>query len=406
MNDALGAAGRAHRAMFERLGYEFLEINFAKEGAQEILNRAVKDGSIEFAFGVMGMGAEIGGVTADGKDVNLWEAIRVPFIGLFGDTPAYYFDRHVVANPWHASLYFYPEHLELRNRLRKPTAALYGVVPPIPFGLTEKREIDFQRKAQGRLVFLKNGNDPEKLVRFWRGTMPEPTFLFLAELASELAAGVATETGYDIDAFVCNRFSDKGWDIAQFLKLRLFFVAQLDDYLRRIKSTMMGNVLSDFPVDIRGFNWEHVDFSRGRATYGPGIDYTETRATILGSLGIIDMSPNTQRAPHDRPMRAFGLSTFCLTNEQRFFTETFPNFQLFSFRFEPDHLREQVAAVLASPKRYVELGIEVADTFCQRYRQEDFGQYLIDTASHIRLACGPRPPGAQDFFVWPPTIFA
>ncbi len=404
MNDALGAAGRAHRPLFESLGHDFVEVNFAKAGAQELLDRTIKTKAIEFAYSAMGMGADIRGTRPDGTEMNLWEAIGVPFISLMGDSPAYFFDRHVMRSPWHACLYYYPEHLELRKRFPL-TTALYGLVAPMPYDLTDKRDVDFRKKENGKLLFLKNGNDPDKLVQGWRETIPAQTFLMLSELASELVINIATEIGYDIDAFVTAYFLGKGWDISEFANLRLFFVAQLDDYLRRIKSTMVADAIADFPVEIHGFNWEHFDFSRRRATFVPGGDYARSRNEILESLGMIDMSPNTQRSPHDRPMRAFGLCTLCITNEQRFFKEHITKWEQFSYRFQKDHLREKVADVLAHPRQYVELGLDVAEQFRRRHRPEDFVQFMLDTASHARLGCGARPSGLQNFFVWPPGKF-
>jgi len=402
MNDALGAAGRAHRKLYEELGYDFIELNFSQPDSQKLLEQTIRDQPIEFVYGVAGMGADTLGKSTDGKEVNLWEALRVPFISLKGDSPAYFFDRHVMSSPWHACLYYFPEHLALRMRF-KPTTSLYGIVPPVPFGMTDKREIDFRKKETGRLLFLKNGNDPEKLVRIWRESMPAATFVALSELASDLAHGIATDMACDIDAYVTAYFLDCGWDISEFFNLRLFFVAQLDDYLRRIKSTMIADVIADFPVEIHGFNWEHFDFSGRRATFLPGGDYTQSREQIIDSLGLIDMSPNTQLAPHDRPMRAFGLCTLCVTNEQSFFRDNFENSAMFCYRFDKEHLREKVAEILNNPKRSVELGLDVAERFRENRRPQDFAQYMLDTASHVRLACSPRAAGLQDFFVWPPT---
>ena len=402
MNDALSAAGRMHRELFESLGHDFVFMNFAEAGAAEQLSKTIREQSIELVYGAAGGGADMRGATPDGKELNLWEAIRVPFISLKGDSPAYFFDRHVMPSPWHACLYYFPEHLELRRRLPL-TPALYGLVPPMPFDIAGKKDIDFRRKEKGKLLFLKNGNDPEKLVQMWRDAMPAATFIALTDLAGQLVSGINTEIGYDIDALVTAYFLEKGWDVSQFLNLRLFFIAQLDDYLRRIKSAMIADVLADFPVVINGFNWEHFDFSGRRATFVPGGDYTQSRQHIIDSLGMVDMSPNTQQAPHDRAMRAFGLWTLCLTNEQRFFKDQFANSEAFSYRFESEHLAAKVADVLEHPKRYTELGIEVAEHFRENRHPRDFAQFLLDTASHIRLASGPRPAGLQDFFVWPPT---
>lgn len=402
-NDALGAAGRAHRRLYEDLGYEFVVIDFSTREANEALNRALQKGGIEFAFSAMGMGADIKATRPDGTEGNLWQIVGIPFLSLKGDSPAYFFDRHVMRSPWHAALYFYPEHLALRRRLPL-TPALYGLVPVVPFDAVNPRDVDFKAKANGRLLYLKNGNDPEKLVSAWRAAMPAATFVMLADLAGELAAGVATEAGCDIDAVVTAHFRARGWDLSEFLNLRLFFVAQLDDYLRRVKSVLVADAIADFPVVIQGLNWEHFDFSKRRATFVPGGDYTRSRQQIIEALGIVDMSPNTQLAPHDRPMRAMALYTLCLTNEQRFFTDHFPDAARFTYRFDREALQARVADVLANPARYVELGRAVGEEFLKSRRQEDFAQYMVDTASHVRLACGPRPPGLQDFFVWPPAF--
>jgi hypothetical protein len=166
---------------------------------------------------------------------------------------------------------------------------------------------------------------------------------------------------------------------------------------------MMGRVLADFPIEIRGINWEHVDFTGKRARYTPGSDYTQTGDEIRSSLGIVDMSPNTGLAPHDRPMRAFGNYTLCLTNEQKFFRDSFADAESFSFRFDPDHLRERVADALAHPKRYVELGRNVAKEFRKNRAPQDVARFLIDVASHVRAGCGPRPPGLQNYYQWAPA---
>src|SRR5689334_24394341 len=97
MNDALGAAGRAHRLLYEELGYDFVELNFSQSDSSKLLEETIRHQSIEFVYGVAGMGADTLGKSTDGRDVNLWEALRVPFISLKGDSPAYFFDRHVMS---------------------------------------------------------------------------------------------------------------------------------------------------------------------------------------------------------------------------------------------------------------------------------------------------------------------
>jgi hypothetical protein len=401
-NDIFRPAILEHKVHFESFGHELVEIDFARPDANQRLDERVRKGGIELAFGPMGAGDDLRATKPDGKEVNLWEAMGVPFLSLIGDTPAYFFDRHVASSRWHALLYFYPDHRDVRLRLPR-RQGLFGVLPPIPFDATERGKLDFARKASGRLLFLKNGNDPERLVRMWREALPDPTFLLLADMASELGNAIGTGDDCDIDRFVTQRFAAHGLAIEEFTRLRLLFLAQLDDYLRRVKSTLMARVLADYPVDIRGINWEHVDFTGKRARFSAGSDYAATGADIREALGIIDMSPNTTLAPHDRAMRAFGNFTLCVTNEQRFFREHFQEWKSFSFRFDEASLRERVEDVLGHPKRSVELGIAVAQEFRRTRRPEDLARFMLDVAGHVRAGCGPQAAPLQNYFQWAPT---
>lgn len=401
MGDALGSAGRSIRINFERLSYQFVEINLAKPDAGDLLSETIKNTPIEFVFTFVGMGAEFGGKRGDGKEMNLWEAIGVPFLSCYGDSPAYFFDRHVLPGNLFASLYAYPEHLELRKRL--PHArGLLGVAPHALLDPTAKSAIDFAKKAQGKLRFLKNGNSPEQLRTVWREALSERMFLMIADLAAELASEIQTDLSNDIDRLVCSYFRNEGLDVENLTKLRLFFIAQLDDYVRRLKSTLITEALLDFPIEVHGFNWEHVNFSGRRATLIPTADYTKSKALIKESLGIIDMSPNTGLAPHDRPMRAFGMYTLCLTNDQAYFKQNFEQCDGFSFQFEKESIQAKIADVISHPHRYVELGMQVAEQFRKNYEPDRFARFMLDIAASLRLNSTARFSNLQNFFVWPP----
>ena len=403
MGDALGGIGRSHRGAIESLGHEFIEINLEVEGAANRMNLAIREQPIAFAFAYAGAAANLSATLEGGGIKNFWEALQIPYISLKGDSPAYFFDRHVRTSPWQAILYFFPEHLEFRKRLPGGDG-LYGLVPPIPFDLTNSNEIDFAAKSSGKLLFLKNGNDPERLVGVWQETMPESMFVTLADLAGHLASRIGTETELDLDSQIATYFVHRGWDLSGNLNLRLFLYAQLDDYLRRVKSTMLAEVLKNFPVEIHGFNWDHVDFSRAKAKFVAGGDYTKSKEEIRNSLGLIDMSPNTSRGLHERPMRAFGLRTLCLTNEQQFMRENIGNWAQFSFRFDAENISNKIADVLAHPKRYVDVGVVAAEEFSSTRRPSDFVQFMADTADMIRISNSPRRPEWQPFFVWPPSV--
>jgi hypothetical protein len=152
-----------------------------------------------------------------------------------------------------------------------------------------------------------------------------------------------------------------------------------------------------------GYNWDHLDFSGKRINFTAGGDYTRSAPMILESLGMIDMSPNTTLQPHERPLRAFGMFTLCLTNEQEFFRNNVVGSDAFSFTFDADSIRSKVADVIAHPKRYVEVGIEAAESFRSKFPRLRFAEFLVEIAATLRLAAGPRPAALQPYFAWPPS---
>lgn len=401
MGDALGASGRALRTTFEELGFEFVEINLSSQDAMDKLGRLVLAANpISFVLSHVGIGMDLMGKGSDGREMNLWAGNRVPFISFYGDSPAYFFDRHVVPGDNFACLYAFPEHLEYRKSL-PAKRGLLGATPLRLIDDTPIEVIDFRAKESGKLLFLKNGNDPQRLISMWRDRLPPALHIPLMDLAAALVGTLSRVQVENIDQAVRTHFDQMGIDIVTANGLRLFFVAQLDDYLRRVKSTTMAKILREFPVEIHGYNWEHVDFSGGRATFVAGADYTASRSRIAQALGVIDMSPNTTAGPHDRVLRALGLHTLFVTNRQAFFDTQLPEAEPLTFEFADDSLRHRVERILANPRQHVELGIEVSRRFRQRFDSTQFGPRIVDIASMLGTACSANPPRIQDFFVWP-----
>ena len=400
--NTLKMLGQSYQMLFNALGYEFVELDLLDApGMAKTLTRVLAEKPVEFAFSYMGFGSGLTGNDEHGRVTNLWQGIGAPFLALLGDSPAYYFDLHVAKFPNFAALYGFPEHAALRRRLPHGNSFI-GEFKPILFDAVGQDDLDFNAKAKGQLLFLKNGNDAKELWDSWNVLHGLP-LQALRDLATHLASDLANPASNQIDDLVTEYFANYDFDITAMPKLRLFFIAQLDDYLRRVKSTMIAEALMPFPVQIVGVNWEHIDFSGKRVTHVNECDYSRSSGLIRESLGVIDMSPNTGLGPHDRVCRAFGAYTVCLTNEQQFFKQKLPHSEMFSFRFDRDSFQEKVADVLAHPARHVDAGIEVATAFRHANPGEAAVRHLIDTAAMIRLdQRRERLPGSPDFFVWPP----
>ncbi len=352
-------------------------------------------------FSFASMGADLSLNRGDGTNVNLWQALEVPFVSVHGDSPAYFFDRHVALSNNFVSLYSFREHYDLRKRLPHVNGLL-GHLWPSVVDLVPEEDLDWKAKKDGKLIFLKNGRDPARIRQFWASCLDKRLLDAIVAIAAELEKDLDNPAGNQVDDLVTDYFSACGFDTQNLTKMRLFFIAQLDDYLRALKATRIAQALSDFPVEIRGNHWEHVDFAGKEATYIDECDYVKSAGLIRSSLGVIDMSPNTVSYPHDRVMRAYGSHTLCLTNEQEFLSEL-PGKDRISFRFEKSSIRDRVADILDHRTDAIELGIEVARAYRKQHPPEQSIRTLLDCASLVKLNnMSRRLPGSQEFFCWPP----
>lgn len=401
--DVLGGIGRSFSAQFKTLGYEFVEIQLTdKQDSIAILKNALLKYRPEFVFSYVGIGLNLSIKNKNGHIENLWEAPGIPFLTIFGDSSVYFFDRHVMPSTNFAGIYGFPDHLALRKTFPK-TEGLICTIPPVLVDAVKQEEVDFRKKREGNIIFLKNGNDPGRLTKTWRETLPPAILQPLQDIASQLANNLNNATVGQINNAVTSYFMDKDIDIAHLTKLRLFLIGQLDDYIRRVKSTFIVRALLDFPIQIHGTNWEHVDFSSGRAILVNTCNFEKSRQLIAESLGSLDMSPNTSLAPHDRVMRALGHYTLCLTNEQEFFKKEVPKHKSMTFRFDKHSLQGKISDILSNAGRCVEVGLDIAETFRRTHPLEAAVGRLMDIAELVRMNQMPAlPSGYPEFFVWPP----
>lgn len=401
---ALSATALAFARMYVAQGYDFELADLGTDGGAQHLKDTLRIKKVAFAIGMAGLTADATIPKKDGSQGNLWETLGIPFLAMFGDAPAYYFDRHVALTRAHALLYGFPDHLMLRKRLPRISGTM-ATMPPVAMSAVPFESIDFAKKLDGRLLFLKNGNDAPALVRAWQQSLQPGVAQALIEMADALTAGDAIDEchGTRIDDMILAYYGQCGIDIESVPRLRVLLHAHLDDYVRRIKSTLLAQTLMDFPVVIHGENWEHLDFSNKRCTFIPGSDFEHSNQMMRESLGVIDMAPNTTFALHDRVTRAFGSYTYCMTNEQQILTEALPaHHQHMTFRFNRDSIAERVSQAIDNPRRTIEIGAESAEIFRARYTEENFVNFTVMLADSIRQSIAVRPQGMQDFIVWPP----
>lgn len=333
--------------------------------------------------------------TAAGGATSPWASSGIPFVRLYGDLPAYFPVRHAQHFPNSVNAYGHAEHQDFFVRWLEPKAPTVWL-PLFPFDVVSKDSINFAAKANsGLVVFPKNGNSPNTLVDYWRASLPRAMATALEVVAEEATSRI--DMTVDLAEMIREYFVRLSVDLSGQKQLLLFLVAQLDDYLRRVKSTMIARALLDLPVTIRGVNWEHIDFKGRRARHDPDSNYARTRSLLDESIAIVDMSPNTERGPHDRVLRAAGRYTAFLTNRSRFFTDNFSDADAFMFRFETDSIRDRVDLALSRPGDMVAVGVEQANRMRELLTEDRYVEQVIAAVDACAMGCGSRPKGTQNY---------
>lgn len=399
-SDGLNAGLRVLAQLCRENGYRFENVELREDGwAERIFELVRKPEEIVCAVGLAGMLNTLE-VNSPNGPRNLWTEAGIPFLSFFGDHPAYFFDRHQFRGHGHLSLYYFTEHLEAARAWLDPQPTI-GPLPLAAWEMAGKEEIDFSAKAAGKICFFKNGNSSAALREFWR-TLPTPVSGWLAELAHGTDLLKLGRQGKPLHILVREYLIDKGIFMDTRPWVELFLVAQLDDYARRLKSTLIAEALLDLPVNVYGDFWDHVDFTGRRAVHLPGRSYFDTRDLIAESLCVMDMSPNTQSAPHDRFCSAVGLHTLCLTNTQKYYEDNYEQAGRMMFDFDPESIRERVAGVLARPAQAVDLGVEMAAKGRELLSGKAALEALVEYSKLARFGLSPvQFAGQQDFVVWP-----
>jgi len=360
----------------------------------------VSSGRVKFALTYLGIGQDLEVDTSRQERRNLWEFFNIPLLKLQGDSPAYYLDRHRDFPATTINLYQCEEFLEFHQAIFPESKCLSLLCDPWAISDHEERDIDFSLRERGELVFIKNGGSPDDLIALWESRLAKEVCLQLLELAHEVVAVGLQPGRLDLPGMVTSYLLGKQIDVRSDPALVCFYVAQLDDYLRRVKSTIVAKALLSCPVVIQGSHWDHLDTRGAKATLRPSRDFASTESIFMTELGIIDLSPNVDTCGHDRMMRAAGTYAFALSDKNTWLQNLLPALHDRAFTYDPEGVRSAVDAVLKDPAACIELGRSYGRAFRQRYDGLAFVEQLCEAAEMTRLRHASPKPQLQPYLVW------
>ena len=400
-NDAVRGMVEEYTNPLQDLGLSV--VNVAMEPAElQYAVEQIAGGNVAFALTWLGIGQDLPVVPGPGRSqTNVWEAFRVPLLKLHGDTPAYFVDRHSDLPRNSVNLYAASEFVHFRRRWLPQAKSLTAVVPPMPLAPIDRTKIDVSTRRKGKLVFLKNGNSPTQLRQLWRDRLPRSVATLVENMADDIVTVGVRPGVLHIGDLVAEFLDARGIEPESTGDLMLFFTAQIDDYLRRVKSQMIAEAILDLPVVVQGNLWDHVYFRGRRAKLVEGQDFDSSRQIFSDQLGIIDMSPNLDSGPHERVMRGAGSYASVLTNRQGWLTTAFGEFADLTFEFSHDSIRARANDAISHPDRFLDLGIAFGDRFREVYTRQAYANCIVDLAELASLQCSQEKPVIQPFFVWP-----
>lgn len=388
-----------YAAALNEAGVETVRV-MLEDAELRYLVEMMQRGEISFAMTWLGLGQGLAGTVGGAGDArNVFEHFNIPLVKVHGDLPAYYIDLHRDVPRNSINLYQAEEFVRFRQRWLKDAHALTSTLPPMAMIPMERWAVDLKKRRQGKLFFVKNGNSPEELEEMWRTRLPAAMGRIMHDMARTVV-DEALDRPVDLGDWVGDFLESTGIAAEPSPRLVWFYAAQLDDYLRRTKSTMIARAILDLPVIVQGSFWDHVDFTGRRAQRVEGTDVFASQRIHLDELGIIDMSANVDSWPHDRVQRSAGSYSLVITNEQGWLSRAFPEFTDLTYRFDPGSIADRVNAVLTNPDRFLELSVEFGERFRTVYPRRALAEKVLPLVEQTRVIWQRPPIQLQKFFVW------
>jgi hypothetical protein len=307
-NNALAVACRDVMNLMKPLGYAGHVINLLEPQWERRLSALVNEG-VAFAWGNAGVGAKL---AINGK--SFWDALRLPFISILADQPAWMPTNHRVPARFVVNGYVFREYLEVQRRfIRSPqvsTLVPHGLVPN-PHG-----ERTPWAKRTHRMVFLKSGGDPEALRTEWT-TWPVRLRAILEDICAE---ALKRPTG-DINDLALDCFRSHGIELGERHDLYFAVVQKADLYIRQARATLMAKALCRVPADIIGARWDHIDHSGSCARFHPPIDAGAVAELLADTQYVVNTTPNFGSGSHERIPNGFAARA-CVVSDDNDYTRT------------------------------------------------------------------------------------
>ena len=336
---------------------------------------ALLDKGVLFAWGPAGAGARL-----PHPDGLMWDVLRVPFISVLADSPAWLPANHHVPSRYVANGYMYRDWLNMQRRLvRSPQLSTL-----LPHGVAANPTRDATPWSQRphRMLLVKTGCDPERHRAGWANLPPR----FRAVVEDTAAAALAGPVG-DISPILLDCLAQRDLHVEQRPDILFGLMQAVDLYVRDARSTAMVRALLPLPVDIVGRGWEHLAALDGQARFHMPVDAATLPGLYADTQFLLNTMPNFSSGTHERVVGGFAAKSCVVTNENAGMAAAFgalPSY--FGVDTRSPDLADQLAALFHSETRFddrVQPAAALADT---DFPAAGFMRALVDLALEVRGA--------------------
>ena len=312
-------------------------------GGQDWPNRLaslLQQGDVAFALSMSGIGIDF---VLPAKGL-LWEAAKVPMFNWSCDHPCYYPSRHGIRSRFLLHGYVFPDHAQYNIRHLNPNGMAFAVhigMPPrslfaaAPVPLAERN---------GRLIFSKSGADTNAIEANWRQRLPS-----VQQILFDAAEELFHRSTADFVPVLQRVGETQGLLLDGNNDLTLTLIRELDAYIRFRRSNLVVQSLLQYPMDVFGTGWEHIDWDGARAVFRGALTWRSALAQLPPYLGCLSINPLVEHSVHDRVFFALAAGVAPITDGNAFSRAHLPGLERYCFDFSPERIVQAVEAVLADP---------------------------------------------------------
>lgn len=330
---------------FQKIGFEIAKIDIAKPKFSETLSNLLSSGQVDFAMSFSGLGSDV-----FVNEELVWELHKIPLFNWYCDHPCYYPSRHKISSRWLINGFVFPDHAKYCNEAFNANGMTFQIHLGAPKRDLSASNIRKPIEKNNRIIYSKSGTNIGEIEKRWQG-LPEISKFILFSAREELLYQ-NTENAFPIIRKIAE---DKNVYLSPNNRFLLSLILELDMYVRGWRANYILNALLDYPVDVYGKSWDHINWSKAKGASYKGATDLKTNLKILPEyLGCLSMNPLIEDSTHDRVFYSIAENVVPISDSNRFSKSKLPLLENYAFKFDQESIISSMENVLKNPTEALE----------------------------------------------------